>query len=162
MFERNRQTVRVIAYPERIPPGTEAGARIIFTFPGTYLELPVRLRRPAQSADVQISPTQVRINVPQAGFGNARIVFTNQGSAPASVRLYPPVDVLLGVEPEQFVLAPHAKQEVLLSIDAGVLGERELNTQVHCTVEGNPRPDIAVNAAVRRGANFLSGLFRKK
>ena len=45
MFERNRESIRVVAYPERIPPGTEAGGRLILTFPGAYQEVPVRIHR---------------------------------------------------------------------------------------------------------------------
>lgn len=161
MFERNRQTVRVVAYPERIPPGTEAGGRVFFTFPGAYQEVPVRLRRAVEVASVVLDPPQLRLNLPAGGSGSGKLRFTNQGSAPATVRIIPPPDVTLSVNPDHFVLGPGARQEVAVGMDASAVGEAELSSVLHWAVEGNPRPDIPLNAAVRKGAGLL-GLFKRK
>jgi hypothetical protein len=154
----NRQTVRVVAYPERIPPGTEAAGRLFFSFPGFYQEVPVRLRRAVQVASVTTDPPALRVNVAPGGTGTAKLRFHNQGDAPANVRLIPPPGVALALSAVEFVLPPHARQEVTVSMDAAVVGEAELNTVLHWAVEGNPRPEIPVNAAVRRGAGLLSAL----
>lgn len=158
MFERNRQTVRVVAYPERIPPGTEAAGRLFFSFPGFYQEVPVRLRRAVQVASVTVDPPALRVNISPGGTGTARLRFHNQGEAPASVRLISPPDVAVMLSAAEFVLAPHARQEVAVTMDASAVGEAELNTMLQWVVEGNPRPEIPVNAAVRRGAGLLSAL----
>jgi hypothetical protein len=165
MFERNRQTVRVVAYPERVPPGAEAVARIVFTFPNHDLEVPVRLSRTSRAAEVQVQPTAVRVNVPPGGFGQSRLTFSNNGSGPASIRLSPPVEIVLGITPEEFVIPPGGKQEVVVSIDAGVLGDSEASTEIRWSVDGNPRPSLPFQAGVRRGSGLLSALsdrFRKK
>src|SRR5262249_31492794 len=47
MFERNRQSVRVVAYPERVPPGGQMHGRVVLTFQSAILEVPVFLRRAA-------------------------------------------------------------------------------------------------------------------
>jgi hypothetical protein len=162
MFERNRQTVRVVAFPERLPPGATATGRVLFDFHGHYLEVPVHLRRTAEAADVRVNPAQLRLNAPAAGFGQVRATFTNQGSAPATVRLVPPVDIMLAIEPDSFTRPAGGKLEVTFSMDASVIGDREINTEVQWTVEGNPRPVIPLNAAVRRAAGLLGGLFKRK
>jgi hypothetical protein len=61
------------------------------------------------------------------------------------------VELVMQVEPEVFVLPPQGRQEVTVTIDAQVLGDREMDDVLRWTVEGNPRPDIPLNAAVRRG-----------
>jgi protein kinase-like protein len=165
MFERNRQAVRVIAHPERVPPGSDAAGRIVFTFPNSILEVPVHLRRTTRVSDVHVQPSSLRVNVPPGGFGQARLTFSNQGAAPARVHIHHPVDLVLGIQPEDFVLQPHGRQEVMVSVDAGVLGESTADTALRWTVEGNPRPEIHLNAAVRRGSALLSALtdrFKKK
>lgn len=165
MFERNRQVVRVVAYPERVPPGAEVHGRVVFTFPGADAEVPVTLRRQAEVADVHVNPTSVRVNVPPEGTGQARLTFSNQGGAPTTVEVHRPPDFVMQVVPSQFVLPPGGKQEVTLSVDAQVLGESEAEVLLRWTVEGNPRPDIRVVAAVRRGTGLLTALadrFRKK
>lgn len=165
MFERNRQPVRVIAYPERLPAGAEATGRIVFTFPNSVLEVPVRLRRAAQVAEVAVQPASVRLFISPGGFGRTRLVFTNHGSAPAAVRVTPPVEPVMSVRPEEFVLPPHGRQEVTVAMDSSVLGESEAHTELRWSVEGNPRPGIPLHAAVRRGGGLLSALtdrLRKK
>jgi serine/threonine-protein kinase len=165
MFERNRQAVRILAFPERVPPGMEATGRLVFTFQNTIQEVPVRLRRTAEAAEVQVHPTSLRINVPPGGFGQSRLTFANNGTAPASVRVQPPAELVVGVQPEEFVLPPKGRQEVTVSIDASVLGDNEAHTELRWTVEGNPRPNVPLQATVRRGSGLLSALtgkFRKK
>ncbi|HEU4752809.1 MAG TPA: protein kinase, partial [Armatimonadota bacterium] len=159
MFERNRQSVRVIAYPERVPPGAEAAGRVVFTFPNSVAEVPVRLRRPVEAADIQVQPASLRINVPAGGTGQGKLTFVNRGSAAARVEVRRPVELVMTVEPEEFVLAPQARFEVTVSIDAGVLGESEAQSALRWSVEGNPRPEIPLNAAVRRGG--LLGLLKR-
>jgi serine/threonine-protein kinase len=151
MFERNRQSVRVIAYPERIPPGSEGHGRVVFTFPTSIAEVPVRLRRPAEVAEILVQPNTVRLNAQSGGIGQAKLTFTNRGEAPARVEVKRPVELVMQVEPEVFVLPPQGRQEVTVTIDAQVLGDREMDDVLRWTVEGNPRPDIPLNAAVRRG-----------
>ncbi len=158
MFERNRQTVRVVAYPERIPPGMEAAGRLVLTYQGDVLEIPVRLRRASAAAEVTVNPTSLKIGVPPGGFGKGRLTFGNGGSAPAHIRVQAPVDVVLGIQPEEFFLPPQGRQEVTVSIDASVLGEIELKSELRWSVEGNPRPSIPLQAAVRRGSGLLSAL----
>lgn len=165
MFERNRQVVRVVAYPERVPAGTELTGRIVFTFQGAIAEVPVTLRRQAQIAEVHVNPSAVRVNVPAGGTGTARLTFFNNGGAPTSVEVHRPPDFVMQIVPHLFVLPPGGKQEVTLSVDANVVGESEAELALRWTVEGNPRPDIRVNAAVRRGTGLLTALtdrFRKK
>lgn len=165
MFERNRQSVRVVAHPERVQPGAQATGRLVFTFQNSVQEVPVHLRRAAEAANVQGQPSSLRINVPPGGFGQARLTFTNSGTAPAAVRVQPPVEIVIGIQPEEFVLAPGAKQEVTVSIDSGVLGQVEAQTELRWTVEGNARPNIPLTAAVRQGSGLMSaiaGKFKKK
>jgi len=165
MFERNRQTVRVIAYPERVPPGAHVAGRIVFTFPADILEIPVYLRRQAQVAEVYVNPSSLRVHVAPGSSGTGRLTFTNQGGAPTTVHLHRPPDFVMSVSPESFVLAPGGKQEVGVSIDATSVGESEANVELRWTVEGNPRPNIPINAAVRRGGSLLTAFadrFRKK
>ncbi|HTE20705.1 MAG TPA: protein kinase [Armatimonadota bacterium] len=165
MFERNRQSVRVVAYPERIPPGTTAASRIVFTFPGSDLEVPVQLQRAVQASEIVVQPPALRLNAPPAGQGRSRLTFTNGGTAPASVQLRPPMELVLDIQPSEFVLAPHGKQDVTVAVDSTVLGDREFEVELQWTVESNPRPNIPVNAAVRRGGSILASLtdrFRKK
>jgi hypothetical protein len=165
MFERNRQVVRVVAYPERVPAGTELTGRIVFTFPGSMTEVPVTLRRQVEIAEVHVTPTAARVNVPAGGTGTARLSFFNNGGAPTSVEVHRPPDFVMQVTPQQFVLPAGGKQEVILTVDAQVVGESEAELELRWTVEGNPRPNIRVNAAVRRGTGLLTALtdrFRKK
>lgn len=165
MFERNRQAVRVVAYPERIKPGATVAGRVAFTFQSATLEVPIRLQRRVEAADVSVQPGSLRVHVPPGGFGQARLTFANQGKAPAPIRLQPPVELVVGIQPEEFVLPPGGRQEVTVSVDAGVLGDTEADSAIRWTVDGNPRPDIPLNAGVRRGNALLSALagrFRKK
>ncbi len=165
MFERNRQSVRVVVSPERLMPGSQNQGRIVVSFQNADLEVPVLLRRAALAAEVALSPSSVKINVPPGGFGQAKLTFTNQGGAPAQVKVQPPAEMLLGVQPEEFVVVPGGRQEVIVSVDAGTLGEVEVETQLTWTVEGNLRPPIPVQAAVRQSAGFmaaLTGRFGKK
>lgn len=165
MFERNRQTVRVIAYPERVPPGTQAAGRVVLTFQTSILELPVYLRRSVEVAEVRPQPTSLRVNAPPGGFGSAKITFQNQGAAPARVALSVPPGLTVGIQPEEFVLPPQGRQEVTVSIDASSLGEAEAHTELRWQIEGNPRPPIPIAASVRRGAGLLTALtdrFRKR
>ncbi len=164
MFERNRQTVRVIAYPERVPPGTQAAGRVVLTFQNSILELPVYLRRSVQVAEVKAQPTSLRVSVPPGAFGSGKISFHNQGSAAARLMLSAPPELTIGIQPEEFVLSPQGRQEVTISVDASVLGEAEAHTELRWMVEGNPRPPIPISAAVRRSAGLLTALkdrFRK-
>jgi hypothetical protein len=127
--------------------------------------VPVRLRRAAAAAEVQAQPATVRVHVPPGGFGQARMTFSNHGTAPATVRVQPPVDLVVGVQPEEFVLPPQGRQEVTVAVDASVLGEVDARTELRWTVEGNPRPNIPLQAAVRRGSGLLTALtdrFRKR
>jgi hypothetical protein len=165
MFERNRQSVRVIAYPERIPAGSQAAGRIVFTFQNSHLQVPVLLRRPAQAAEVAVQPDSLRVNVPPGGVGSARLTFSNQGTASTRVQVMAPVDWVMRIEPDQFTLPPAGRQEVTVSMDSLILGEREIETELRWVVEGNPRPPIALRASPRRGAGLLTALtdkFRKK
>ena len=165
MFERNRQAVRVIAYPERVPPGQEVAGRVVFTFQNDTVQIPVRLRRTAEAAEVTVQPPSLRINVAPGGFGRVRLTFANGGTAPADVRVQPPADLVLEIQPDEFVLPPHGRQEVTVSIDSGVLGESEAETELRWTAEGNPRPVIPLRAVVRQGSGLLSALtgrLRKK
>lgn len=165
MFERNRQSIRVVAYPERVQPGSQVGGRVVITFQGGVLEVPVALRRGVEVADVHVQPSSLRLYAAPGGFGQARLTFSNQGAAPARVRVYPPVELVMGVQPEEFILQPQSKQDVTVSIDSGVLGESEAATELRWTVENNARPNIPVQAAVRRGSGILTALqdrFRKK
>lgn len=166
MFEnRNRQLIRVMVYPEKIPPGTQAAGRIVFTFPGDDLQVPVYLRRTVQAADIQVTPAALRLNAPAGGAGQARLTFSNQGTAPTRVQIIPPPDFTVAVHPAEFNLAPKARQEVTVAVDSQALGETEINTVLQWTVDGNPRPPIALNAAVRRGGGLLGAFtdrFRKK
>ncbi len=165
MFERNRQTVRVVVYPERLSAGSTGSARIVFTYQNSTFEVPVILRRASAAADVSVQPSSLRINVAPGGFGQARVTIANQGNAPARIRMLPPADLLLGVQPEEFVLAAQSRQEVTISIDSGVIGERDIQTELRWTVEGNPRPPIAIGAGVRQATGImaaLTGRFRKK
>ncbi len=165
MFERNRQTVRVVVYPERVRPGTHAAGRVIFSFPTSEVEVPVLLFRAAEAAHVSVNPPALRMNVPVEGAGSARLQFTNSGEVPTRVHVRRPPDLSLAVEPEDFVLPAAGRQEVTVTIQASVLGESEANTRLQWTVDDNPRPDIPINAAVRRGGGLLTSLadrFRKK
>lgn len=164
MFERNRQAVRMIAYPERIPPGSQVSGRIAFTFQNQIIEVPVHLRRPSAAADISVSASSVKIGVPPGGFGNARLVFQNSGGAPAEIRLVSPPDFTLGLSPDLFVLGAGERREVTISVDSGVLGDAEAKTQVNWQVDGNERPAIPVRASVKRSAGLISaisGRFRK-
>lgn len=160
VFNRSRQAVRVVAYPDRIQPGTEAGGRLLFTFPGHYLEVPVRLRRAVQSSAIALDPQQVRLNLSPQGAGSARLRMTNQGPAPATIWIGQPGLGGVTVMPDQFVLPPGARQEITISLEGAQPGDGELNFSLPWTVEGNPRPEIPINAAVRKGG--LLGLFGKK
>jgi serine/threonine-protein kinase len=165
MFERNRQSIRVVAYPERVPAGGGAAGRMVLTFSGASLEVPIQLERGREAADVQVQPQSLKLMAPPGGFGQARLTFTNVGSAPARIALRPPVDLVIGVQPEQFELGPRVRQEVTISIDSSVLGDREIVSSLGWEVEGNPRPAIPMQAGVRRGAGILSALggrLRKK
>lgn len=165
MFERNRQSIRVIAHPERVPAGSQGSGRIVFTFPGAVVEVPATLRRTARVADVQANPLALRLHVPPGGVGQARISFQNQGAAPAGVRVLPPVDLVMTVDPAEFVLPPGGRREVLVSLDSGVLGDREITAELRWTVEGNSRSPLPFTATVRRGGGILNALtdrLRKK
>jgi hypothetical protein len=160
MFTRNRQTVRVVAYPDRIPPGTEAGGRLIFTFPAHYLEVPVRLRRAVQSSAIAVDPAHLRVQLTPAGSGAVKLRLTNQGPAPANVWFPAPALGGVTVVPDHFILGPGARQEITVSLEGTPAGDGELNFSLPWTVEGNPRPEIPVTAAVRKGG--LLGMFGKK
>jgi len=165
VFDRNRQAIRVIAYPERVQPGAQAAGRLVLTFQNGTLQIPVHLRRAAQVAEVHVQPTALRLNTPPGGAGSARLTFANRGSAPTTIRVLRPVDWLMRVEPEEFVLAPGGKQEVMVTMEASTLGDREAVTELRWTVEGNERPNIPLTAAIRRGSGLLNALsdrFRKK
>jgi hypothetical protein len=164
-FARNRQTIRVVAYPDRIQPGTEAGGRLLFSFnPGNektehYLEVPVRLRRAVQSAAVTIDPGQIRLALSAGGSGSAKVRLTNQGPAPANVCFYSPTGMHVSVFPDQFVLAPHARQEITISVE-GAAADGELSFGLPWTVEGTPRPEIPVTASSKKAG--ILALFKKK
>ena len=165
MFERNRQTVRVMVYPEKVKPGTHAVGRVYFSFPLANMEVPIQLFRSADVAHVSVNPTSLRVNVAPDSAGTGKLQFSNTGAAPTRIHVRRPPDFSLTVEPEDFVLPPNGKQEVAVTIQASALGESEALTQLQWTVEDNPRPDIAVVASVRRGGNLLASLtdrFRKK
>jgi hypothetical protein len=165
MFERNRQAVRVVAHPERVPAGAPGAGRVVFTFQGSVVEVPVFLRRPAEASEVVVNPASLRISAPPDGVGHGRLTFTNSGGAPAQVRVTRPLDLVVTIEPEEFYLGPHARQEVVVTVDSNVLGQTEAQTAIKWSVEENPRPDIPLQAAVRRGGAILTALtdrFRKK
>ncbi|MCC2672520.1 MAG: hypothetical protein K0Q72_4992, partial [Armatimonadetes bacterium] len=165
MFERNRQVVRVVAYPERIPPGAVLNGRIVFSFPGDIAEVPVLLRRQAQVADVYVQPNALKVHVAPGGSGHARLTFSNHGGAPTQIRIIRPPDFVMSVSPEEFTLPAGSKQEVTVSVDAQIVGDSEAHVELRWTVEGNARPNIPVNAAVRRGGSLLTAFtdrFRKK
>jgi hypothetical protein len=164
MFERNRQSVRVVARPERVAAGTTATGRIVFTFPNDTAEVSTSLERLGAASEVQHQPAALKINVAAGGFGSGQLTFSNRGDGPARVQLQSPADLLMSVQPEEFVLAPGARQEVIVSLDASILGDRTVETALRWQVDSNPRPTIAVRASVGRGSGFfgaLAGRLRK-
>ncbi|MFN3653166.1 MAG: serine/threonine protein kinase [Armatimonadota bacterium] len=164
MFERNRQAVRVVVYPERMPAGSSGSGRVVITFPSGAVEVPVLLQRTADVSQVSVQPESLRVNVQAGGEGVGRLVFANDGNAPAAVRVERPPDFRLAVEPAEFVLPPRGRQEVAVTIDSQVLGDAAAETQLRWSVDGNPRPGIPLNAGVRRGGLVasLTDRFRKK
>lgn len=165
MFERNRQTVRVIAHPERLAPGKQASGRIVFTFLNDTVEVPVFLRRAIDVASVTHHPEHLRIGAPPDGVGQAPLTFKNEGAAATSVRLIPAPGLPLQITPDSFSLAPGARQEVTVGVEARVLGQVEVETELLWEVAGNPRPPIRVSASVRRGSGLIGALtsrLRKK
>jgi len=161
MFERNRQSVRVIAYPERVQAGINAAGRIVFNYQTGRLEVPVQIRRAVEVSDVSVHPGSLRLNAPPGGFGSARATFTNHGAAPAHVHVSAPVDIILGIQPDDFVVQPGGKVDVTVSIDSTVLGERDIESELRWLVEGNPRPAIPIKLGVRRGSGLLTALTDK-
>ena len=164
-FERNRQPVRVVANPELIRPGETASGRVVFTFNNNVEQVPVRIHRAAAVSAVTVSPSQLHLNAPAGGWGKLDITFQNSGAGAANVQLQPPNDLMLEVDPESFLLPPGAKQVVTLSVDASVLGENRIVTEVGWSVDGNARPPLPLAAEARSGMGLLAGLagrFRRK
>jgi serine/threonine-protein kinase len=164
MFEQNRQSVRVIAYPDRLPPNSEGQGRVIFTFANAALEVPVVLRRTVPAVEVQHQPQSLRLNVPPGAFASARITFNNPGYQPVRVRVQSPVNLPLAIQPEEFLLPASGRQDVMISVDASVLGESDASTALRWSVDGNSRPPIPLQATVRRGGvlSALGNRFRKR
>lgn len=164
MFEQNRQVVRVIAYPDRLPPNSEGQGRIVFTFANASLEVPVLLRRITPAVEIQYQPQSLKLNVAPGAFASARLTFTNPGYQPVRVRLQSPIELPLALQPEEFLLPASGKQEVMVSVDANVLGEGEAATTLRWSVDGNPRTPIPLQASVRKGGvlSALSDRLRKR
>ncbi len=157
-FSRNRQSIRVVAHPDRIPVGQTGTGRIVLTFPGSTTEVPVRLQRGTDLAAIQVQPGNIRLYAPPGGFGQARLTFINQGGGPARVAIRAPATLALGVQPEEFVLAPNSRAEVTVSADASTLSEAPIEAALEWSVEGNARPPIPVQAAVRAERGLLGAL----
>jgi hypothetical protein len=163
-FERNRQAVRVVAFPERVPPGSTSRGHVLLNFPSGVVHVPVSLTRSHMASEVRCEPAAVRIQAGHGATGGARVTFANVGSAAASVRLQPAPGLHLRVNPVEFTLAPGGRQEVQLEVDAASLGEIEVRSELRWFVEGNARPPIPVTASVRRGGvlDGLAGRLRRK
>lgn len=165
MFERNRQSIRVVGFPERLPAGATGAGRVVLTMGDHVVEIPVRMERSVEVSEIQVTPSPLNLFAPPGGVGQARLTFSNNGSAPARVQLRRPQDLLITLEREEFTVPAKGRQEVTVKIESTVLGDREMDSQLEWLVEGNPRPSVPIHAGIRRGAGILtslSGVFGKK
>jgi serine/threonine protein kinase len=142
-FSRNRQTVRVVAYPERLAAGISAAASVVISCPPANLTTIVRLRRALDASQVVAQPDRVRMPMRPQG-GRASITIRNRSEVPVRVRIEPPAAPAMALEPSAFELGPGRQQAVSLRVDGAPLPDHAGLAALAWFVDGEERPPIPV------------------
>jgi tRNA A-37 threonylcarbamoyl transferase component Bud32 len=112
-FTGNRQSVVVMALPERVPrreAPTEGEVR--FVFPSGLVRVRCAISRTALPADVHVSPGYLQIRPAPLGRTVGSLLFENRGEMPAAVSLRAHPSHSLVLEPGEFELEAGAQATV--------------------------------------------------
>ncbi len=157
----NRQAVRVVAFPDRVPPGGAAQGRVILGFPAGYMATVITMRRPVDVSKVVAHPERVRLTVDAAQWARASFQVHNHGEARVGVRFEPPADPPLAVSPESLELAPGAKAEVTVAVDGATCGTESVEAALGWTADSVAKPPVWVEVRPKTKGGILAGVLRR-
>jgi len=148
-FARNRQTVRVVAYPDRLAPGARAQARVFVSSATGSVATTVELRRAVDPSLLSVHPSSLVLKAVGGQEARGALRFRNRGSAPVRIRVTPPLSGATAT-PAEFDLPANGEIEVVLSVPAAT-DAAEGPYVVGWSVEGEDRPAIPVELRARPG-----------
>jgi serine/threonine protein kinase len=156
---RNRQTIRVIAHPDRLPPGARVEGRVIVSAISGSIASRVRFRRAVDPSLLSVQPAHLSLQAAAGEEARGTLRFRNRGSAPARVRVTPPALPGAAVAPEVFDIPANGQIEVVVSIPPGD-DQAAADASVGWSIEGDERPAIPVELRRRGGvvSNVARGL----
>jgi serine/threonine protein kinase len=160
-FERNRQSVRVVAFPERLPAGAAVQGRVIVTCQSGSLGTTVSLRRALDLAQVTAQPDPLRLAVKRGQEARATLTFRNRGPAAVRVRLVPPASFPVTVAPETFELPPDGQVPVVVSVEGALPEDEVMKAPLAWYVEEMERPPVTLELATRAAGGLMANVLRR-
>jgi hypothetical protein len=159
-FERNRQSVRVVAFPERLPAGGSVQGRVIVTSQSGSLGTTVTLRRALDLSQVTAQPDPLRLTLRPGQGGRASLTFRNRGPSTVRIRIAPPATVPVSAAPDTFELPPDGQVPVVVSVEGELPAGDDVTAPLAWYVEEIERPPVTLELASKQAGGLLAGLRR--